>query len=304
SRDRLGHWTYFGVDSMRRATGVTNELGRFVLNNYCTCGVLDSTRDEAGNYTYFFRDNQGRATNVLFADNYSVTTHFNLLGQPTNVVDSAGGGVTNWFNNQGLPRAVSNAFGRVQTTIFDILDRATNFTGSDGVTVASSFDNAGRLLTRRYPDNGVESFGYTLNVAGPTSYTNQLGTNVVKYGYDPRGLKTNEIYPGISTNSFGYSPGGDLMRFTDGNQNTTRWAINDFGWLMGKTNAVNQEILRLERDANGNVTTRWTPQFGNTVYTLDVLDAVTNIFYVTNSVNIALARDAFERVTNAIDQTG
>ncbi len=36
-------------------------------------------------------------------------------------------------------------------------------------------DNLNRPLSRGYPDGGVEHWGYTLNVSGATSYTNQIG---------------------------------------------------------------------------------------------------------------------------------
>ena len=80
--------------------------------------------------------------------------------------------------NKRLAAAMSNVLGQVQATTYDILDRATNSVDVNGVTITNAFDNLNRLLTRGYPDGGVEKFVYTANIAGVTSYTNQLGSKV------------------------------------------------------------------------------------------------------------------------------
>jgi hypothetical protein len=47
----------------------------------------------------------------------------------------------------------------------------------NAVSLTNVFDNLGRVLSRAYPDGGLETFGYT-NV-GLIAYTNQL-TNVTR----------------------------------------------------------------------------------------------------------------------------
>ena len=44
-KDRLGNWTYFAYDSVRRKTAETNALTNVTLYSYCTCGSLDSITD-------------------------------------------------------------------------------------------------------------------------------------------------------------------------------------------------------------------------------------------------------------------
>ena len=110
--------------------------------------------------------------------------------------------VTNYYNNQGLVTTVSNGFGRAFSATYDVLDRATNTLNADGVSISTAYDNLNRPVTKSYPDSGVEKFVYTLNIAGATCYTNQLGSNVVNYAYDALGRKTNEVNPGVSTNGF------------------------------------------------------------------------------------------------------
>src|SRR5262249_37092835 len=156
-----------------------------------------------------YYDNQGNLTNTIYADGYSVQRVLNLLRQVKYTTDSAGHSVTNTYNNQGLLATVKNAAGTVASYTYDLLDRPFIATDANGVTVQTTYDDLGRPLTRTYPDNGVESFGYTLNVSGCTSHTNQNG-NVTQFGYDAMGRKTNEVSVGVSTNQFAYDGAGDL----------------------------------------------------------------------------------------------
>src|SRR5207247_4502112 len=88
----------------------------------------------------------------------------------------------------------------------------------------------------------------------------------------------------------------------DGATNHTGFAFNQYGWFMGKTNALGHEVLRLLRDANGRVTNRWTPEFGNTAYLRNPVGSVTNIPYPLSS-NV-FSRILLERITNMVDQVG
>jgi YD repeat-containing protein len=230
--DRMGFTNSFGYDNMRHKVAETNALGNPTLYNYCTCGSLNSILDAGNNLTQFSYDNQGNLTYTLYADNYSVTRTLNLLKQVVSTTDSSGYSVTNTYNNQGLIISVSNAFGRVQSTVYDALDRATNAVDANGVSINKTYDNLNRPLTRSYPDNGVEKWGYTLNVFGATSYTNQIG-NAVLYGFDAMNRKTNEVYVGVTTNQFAYNGAGDLLTLTDGKNQPTTWGYDSYGRVSG-----------------------------------------------------------------------
>ena len=213
-------------------------LPRVTLYNYCTCGALSSITDPLNQVTSFFYDNAGHRTNTIYADGYGVTNNYNLIGQLTSSIDRAGTSITNWFNNQGLQFAVSNAFGQSSKIVYDVLDRTTNSVDANGVTITNTFDNLNRLLTRAYPDGGVEAFGYSANVRAATRYTNQLGSNVVNYVYDAAGRKTSEVYPGITTNQYTYNTAGDRLTLTDGKSQTTSWNYNQFGLVTNKVDAA------------------------------------------------------------------
>src|SRR5207249_4447717 len=244
----MGHTNAFGYDLVRRKIVETNALGTVTGYAYCSCGSPSYVTNAVGTpiqrIQQFNHDYQGRLTYIYdYGDNTSVAYYYDSLGRITNIIDSANHGTTNYFNNQGLFVAQTNYFGRLQSMIYDVLDRGTNLVDGNGVAITNTYDNLDRMLTRGYPDGGVEKWGYTTNTAGITSYTNQLGTNVVNYAYDPLGRKTNEVYPGIATNSFAYDAAGSLTSLTDGKNQTTRWTYDVFGRVYTKNDAKGTNLF-------------------------------------------------------------
>ena len=301
TKDRMGYWSYFGFDSMRRKVAETNALNTVTLYNFCTCGSLESTVDALNNTNSFSYDNQGNQTEVVYADGYSVISIVNLLKQVVSTRDSGGYSVTNAYNNQGLVYAVSNVLGQIQGMAYDVLDRATNSVDANGVSIATTFDVLNRPLARSYPDNGAEKWGYTLNVSGATSYTNQLG-NVTLYGFDAMNRKTNEVAVGVTTNGFAFNGAGDLLALTDGRNKTTHWNVNQFGLPTNKVDAAGVVDFVYQYDADNRLTNRWTPAKGNTGYGLDAVGNVTSVVYPQSTV--ALAYDLLNHLTNMVDGIG
>ena len=301
TKDRMGHWTYFGYDNLRRNTALTNALQNVTLYNYCTCGALESVLDAATNLTQFFYDNQGNLTNTIYADNFASFKNYNLLRQVVTMGDSTGQRLTNTYNNQGLLVSVSNAFGRVQTTAYDALDRVTNSVDANGVSIGTTFDKLNRPLTRSYPDGGVEKWNYTLNVSGHTSHTNQIG-NVTLLAFDALGRMTNEVSVGVTTNSFAFDGAGDQLTFTDGRSQTTHWNYDAFGRVTNKVDAAGVIQFVYQYDANDQVTNRWTPAKGNTTYIFDAVGNRKNINYPLATVSYSY--DALNRLTNMVDSLG
>jgi RHS repeat-associated protein len=279
---------------------MTNALGNYTLYTYCSCGALEEIRDALGNYTTNNYDNQVRLTSVDYADGYSVTYNLNLLGQTTNTVDSGGMSVTNWFNNQGLQFASSNAFGQVAKQSFDILDRVTNSVDQNGVVVVTTYDSLNRMLTRTYPDNGVEGFGYS--AAGPVAYTNQL-TNVTSYGYDPARRKIAETNALGFVTRYAYDEAGDKTALTDQNGNITSWGYDIYGRATNRVDATGTTILTYEYDADNRLTNRWSLARENTKYAYDAVGNLTSVTYPL-SPSLTFSFNAVNWMTQMSDGIG
>lgn len=301
-KDRMGNWTYYGYDSMRRRIAVTNANDAVMLYDYCTCGSLDSIQDALGNVTHFNYDNQGNSINTIYPDGYSTTNAYDLMRRIIQISDNSGNNVTKFYNNQSLLGSVSNLFGQLKNITYDALDRPTNSIDRNDVSINTSYDNLNRVLGRGYPDGGVESFGYTFNISYATSYTNQIG-NVILYNFDGLQRETNDICLGVATNVYTYNGAGDLIGLIDGKKQVTTWMYDSFGRMTNKINAAGTNILFFQYDADNRLTNRWTPAKGNTGYSYDAVGNLTGIIHPI-SRSIVLSYDALNHVTNMIDAAG
>jgi RHS repeat-associated protein len=300
--DRMGFINSYGFDPMRRLTNWSNPLGFSTIYNYCNCGALDSIQDQMGNLTHYFYDNQGRRTNSVLADGYSITNRFNLVGQLTNVTDSGGASTTNWFNNQGLLVTVSNAAGQISSTTFDALDRPLQITDANGVTQTNAFDPLSRLLSRSWPSGGgAEGFLWSTN--GLLAYTNQ-DNKLTWFLRDAASRLLAMTNANQEVVWLGYNGLGGVSDLWDGNSNHTAWHFYATGLVSNKVDALGREVFHVIRDPNGQVTNRYTPQYGNTSYLTDPAGNVTNILYSSSTPSVALAFDPLNRLTNMIDAVG
>jgi RHS repeat-associated protein len=300
--DRTGHTNSCGYDSFGRKTWDSDALGRKRFYSYSSGGDLVSTTNTLGNVTTSCFDNLGQCLTVMNDNGRGTTNQINLLGQTTSTTDPLGVSTTNYYNNQRSVVAVSNAMGLVRLLQCDVRDRVTNAVSPSGTSVATTYDLLGRVLTQTNADGSSTGYGYSPNVAGPTSITNQLG-RVTRIGYDLAGrvIATTNANNEVVRKSYGVS--GELLSLTDGKNQTTTWGYDVYGRQICKTNANGIQVLTFRYDPFGRLTNRWSAARGNTVF---AYDAVGNLLTTTFPISPAITfqYDALNRVTNRTDASG
>jgi RHS repeat-associated protein len=144
--------------------------------------------------------------------------------------------------------------------------------------------------------------GYSANIAGATSTTNQLG-KVTRFGYDLAGrlLATTNANNEVVTQAYGVS--GELLNVMDAKNQKTSWGYDLYGRQTSRTNANGVRIITLQYDSLNRMTNRWSAAHGNATFTYD---SVGNLLTITNpsSPAIVFQRDALNRVTNRLDAAG
>ncbi len=295
-KNREGQWRYFGYNSMAQLTAVTNELGKITKFGYCGCGSLETITNALDEVTTFFYDNQLRLSSVLYPDFSGVVQNYDLLGRVTNVIDTSGASLTNWFNNQGLLFLSSNSIGRVRSVTYDKLDRAIQTIGGNGVLVTNSFDLLDRLLTRTYPDGGVEKFAYSTN--GLVAYTNQLG-HISRFVNDAAYRTLYVTNANTELVQLKYDPASNLTNLIDARTKSTRWKFDEFSRLIEKRDHTGITNFVYSYNRNGWLTNRWTPGKANVGYSYDPVGNVTNVDYLV-SADLRFQYDALSRVTNMV----
>ena len=168
------------------------------------------------------------------------------------------------------------------------------------MTITNTYDVLARVLTRGYPDGGLEKFGYSAR--GLVAYTNQIGM-ASAYGYDPAGRKTAETNANLEFILYTNNPAGDLLSLTDAKSQTTKWGYDSFGRVTNKTDQAGTVILKYAYDADARLLSRWSAAMGTTYYTNDPFGNLTRIAY-PHSGNVTLQYDSLSRLTNMVDGSG
>ncbi len=163
-----------------------------------------------------------------------------------------------------------------------------------------TYDERDRVVTRTFPDGGVEGFLFSTN--GLVASTNQL-MNSTFYTNDVAGRKIAELNANGELAQFAYDPASNLLRLTDGRTNVTTWNYDQYGRGTNKVDAASNIIFVYKFDANDRLTNRWTPAKTNAVYSYDAGGNLTKISYAVN-VAVSMTYDALDRITNMVDGVG
>ncbi|HEY5915235.1 MAG TPA: hypothetical protein VJA21_31970, partial [Verrucomicrobiae bacterium] len=302
TKDRLGHWSYFAYNALRQKVAETNANGVVTRYGYCDCGfpayVTNAWGTAIQQVISLAHDYQGNLTYEYYPD-FTRTNWPNAMQQIFQTGDGRGTRYLS-YNNQGLLTNLSNVYGTEKATAFDNEDRPVYVTDANGVMLTNTFDLLGRLLTRGYPDGGIEKFGYSAR--GLTAYTNQIGM-ASSYFLDPAGRKTSEVNANNETNTFTYNAAGDLLTLTDGKGHTTTWGYDIYGRVTNKLDQTGTQILAYAYDPESRLTNRWSVAKGNTAYSYDAVGNLTNIAYPV-SPRVQFVYDALNHVTTMVDAAG
>jgi len=299
-KDRNNAWTWMGYDSLQRKTSETNKVGKATRWDYCACGSVNSMTDPIGRITSYTYDNAGRKVRTLRPDG-STAEHFsyNLLGQLVGYTNALGYKVFA-YANQGMQNGITNAAGTENFIFWNKDNKKETETDSLGVSVTFAYDKLGRLISKTYPDSGVERFGYSER--GVVAWTNQLNF-VSRSLYDQAGRKTSETNANSEVIQFKLDAQGNLTNLIDGKTQKTYWRYDVNGRLTNKIDNAGASILRYAYDPSGFLTSRWSTAKGTTYYTNDSMGRVTYVNYPA-STDIQYSYDAAGKMTNMVDAAG
>ncbi len=298
-KDKLGNWSYFSYDPLRRPIAFTNANQEITLAQYCQCGSLDWVRDPLQKYTYFYYDLAGRLTNVVHPDGYSVTNLFNSLDQLVCTSDSRGA-TTNFYNLQGLLTLAQNAGGTVRSNKYDLLDRPTAILAPSGVANYLTYDSLGRILTNVVSDKLTNSFAYSTN--GLIRLTDGLGKST-QFSNDVAGHVLFCTNANNEITQYKYDSAGNVTNLVDGKVQKTSFQYDQFSRLTNKLDNASASMLQLTYDANGRLKTKTTPAKGATSYIYDTVGRVRTNSYA-HDPQVVFTYDARGRLTNMVDSVG
>jgi len=296
-------------NSRQRVTEVIDARGYSTRFDYCACGSPTQIREyispSVDRVTSFDYDFQGKRKQVTYPDNTTLNIFFDALARPVRFQD-AYGFTTNTLDNLGRVVEVRNANGRYGSATYNLASQPLTTVNSAGVGTTAGYEGNGRLSTLSGAGWST-SYGYTPNIAGPTSFTDGVN-NVTQFAYNAAGLKTNEIKVGLSSTAFLYNGAGDLRYLHDGNNKRTEWRYDTFGrvsekWYDSQLTAdlvysydlIGRVTNRLTRTAatGGSGTTSY-----NTGYGYDANHNLTSVTYGNGSPALGFVYDTLNQLSS------
>jgi len=311
TRDRLNNWTYLGYNAFRQLVARTNANGRVTQWAYCNCGSPSQITDWNGTtplITQFAYDVAGRMTNVVFPDNYSLGYVYDAMSRVSHVADPAGLELYAYYAEYGKLQSLylqaPDSGGYLFSRSFDQYGRLASEYDRNGVNTTFQYDVLERLTNRtvvNWPDSSVERFVWTSR--GLTNHVDELGrTN--RFIHDAARRILFHVNAENQLIRYTYNPADQLLTLTDGKNQVTKWNYDSEGRATNKVDQASVEILRYKYDANARLTNRWTLAKGDTFYRYDAVGNVTNVDYPGTVMDITLAYDRLDRLTNAVDAVG
>ncbi|HEY5911514.1 MAG TPA: RHS repeat-associated core domain-containing protein [Verrucomicrobiae bacterium] len=317
AKDRLGHWTWYGHNSLGQLTSITNVNGQITRYDYCGCGAPSSITRYLGAQslpTVLSYDIRGRLTNTIYSDNYQINRAYDATtGMPSSISDSGGRSIDIDYVPLGLNFLLANVYARGGSKLFgqtyDEYGHVLTRIDQNAVTITNGYDTVGRLIGRRAfgpaalqygtIESGLESFVY--NSRGLTNYSDALG-HLTSFVRDAAGRLLYETNANTELLQFTYSPAGQLLTLTDGKNQTTTWHYDSYGRVTNKVDAASTEILRYIYNPEGRLTNRWSVAKGTTSYGYDYLGNLTNITYPQSTISYGY--DSLNRLTSMVDPVG
>lgn len=289
------------VDALGRTTNYTysNHIDLSTITQNTALG----TTTVIAQYTYDYRhrpiastDAAGQTTIYGYNAAGQLTSLTNPLGQKTQYQYDASNNLSTIINANNVA---------VAHYTYDAYDRVRTFTDSEGWNVTYDYDAADRVIKITYPDSTTHLYTYSaLDLVSHQDRELRLWT----YTYDANRRRIATTDPAGKSTRFGYNNAGKLTTLVDSLSNTTTWAYDIQGRLVGKqypdtsTVAYTYEntISRLKAvtDALGQVKTYTYAQDNRP---LGIAYAAT----VNPTPNISFAYDTyFPRFVSMTDGTG
>ncbi len=296
TRDRLGRWTHYFYDPLRRPVLTRDALGQTVNYQWCNCGQLEKLIDANGNATSWERDAENRVTKETRADgSFTQYVYENTTSRLKRRTDPRGQNrdVTYFKDDNVQQISYSNApiaTPGVSFTYDPIYNRIITMTDGTGTTsytyypvttsgtlgaaqlkdvvgplpnstITYSYDELGRVVSRSI--NSVSAAQTYDPLSRIASVTNVLGNFTYSYVGTTSRIQ-NISYPNGQTTSFAYFPNSADRRLQEINNQ--------------KTGAITISKFNYTYDPAGNVTT-WTQQADTTIraydFTYDATDQLT-----------------------------
>jgi RHS repeat-associated protein len=242
-RDRLGRWTRYFHDALRRLTGVRDSAGHMTNYERCPCGILEGIRDPKGNITSFSYDVQSRLKVKTYSDFTKVNYVYERAASRLKAVIDPKGQLTSYSYNP------------------DNTVQQVTYTNAEPPTpgISYQYDSVYERLSSITDGTGMTSYSYYPITSGT------LGAGRLRWTDGPLPGNTDKV-------SYVYDELGRVVsRSVDGNVNINSSVYDALGRVTTVTNSLGSfnygyvnATSRVSSMSNQNGQTTAYSYYGNT----------------------------------------
>jgi len=309
--DAVGRKTSLEYDKLDRVVKRADCFGKTISLDYNATGQPILATDHYGRKITMTYDDAGRLLSRSFfargaqVSFRTITYTYDAVGKVVSAQETkAEGNVQLELAYDDLDRQISSTLtsdNQALATGFSYNPTGTlkTFTDEDGAVSEFLYDKLGRTTKHTRNDGTVSTWKY-----GPLGLTfaQDPSGRVTEYSYDAFGRsKTRKDAKG-GIFAYAYSSAGDLLQFTDSNNNMTKWAYDVRGRVTSKTYADNS-VYQYTYSPAGLLLSRQDARGRTTSYTYNVNGQITGVDY-PQSPDISYAYNPDGTLASVTDAVG
>ncbi|MBC1392252.1 hypothetical protein HB830_02485 [Listeria innocua] len=282
--DPLAAITSYTYNKNNQMTQTTNALGQTQTTTHDARGAVTSKLDAKGNTTKYAYDANGNKTIELDASGNQTAYNYDENNRMTTVRDRRGAETAYAYDQNSNLIKTTNANGAETKFGYDNMNNQTKVTTADHKVQTYSYDLKGNQTSQKNQDGRIITYKYD-------ALNNQVFKGFDDKQYQYTYNSENQITSVVDKESkatLEYNQYGDLISYTDQNQNMVQYDYDSIGRRIGLTYSdgtqtkyeydLNDHLVKVSNgndittysyDALGNLLETTLPNGSTTAYTYD-----------------------------------
>ncbi|EBF5187279.1 hypothetical protein FH022_15120 [Listeria monocytogenes] len=293
--------TEYKYDKNNQTIETKNALGHSQTISYNERGMIERVTDAKGNKVEYAYDANGNKTIELDAQGNQIAYNYDANNRMTTVRNRRGAETKYEYDANSNLVEITNANGNSTKFEYDNMNNQTKVTTADHKVQTYSYDLKGNQTSQKNQDSRIITYKYD-------ALNNQVFKGFDDKQYQYTYNSENQITSVVDKESkatLAYNQYGDLISYTDQNQNLVQYQYDNIGRRIGLTYPdgtqtkyeydLNDNLVKVNNgndittysyDALGNLLETTLPNGSTTAYTYDANNQIEKLQTISKTVTV------------------